>query len=107
MLSRCRCRKNAKFVRVPRSDNSNASVCMFFIDNVVYIQQVQCLKKLSHNLVTAEQHKRYLITEHLLIKKDTHKHAKKKKHCFGSGSARIRIKKCLLDPDPDPGDEKA
>ena len=22
--------------------------------------------------------------------------------CFGSGSARIRIKKCLLDPDPDP-----
>ena len=49
-----------------------------FIDNVVYIQQVQCLKKLSHNLVTAEQHKRYLITEHLRIKKDTHKHATRK-----------------------------
>ena len=30
-----------------------------------------------------------------------------KKQCFGSGSARIRIKKCLLDPDPDPGGEKA
>ena len=104
MLSRCRCRKNAKFVRVPRSDNSNASVCMFFIDNVVYIQQVQCLKKLSHNLVTAEQHKRYLITEHLLIKKDTHKHAKKKKTLF---RIRIRIKKCLLYPVPDPGEEKA
>ena len=29
------------------------------------------------------------------------------KQCFGSGSARIRIKKCLLDPDPDPGGKKA
>ena len=26
--------------------------------------------------------------------------------CFGSGSAWIRIKKCLLDPDPDPGGKK-
>ena len=27
--------------------------------------------------------------------------------CFESGSVRIRIKKCLLDPDPDLGGKKA
>ena len=27
-------------------------------------------------------------------------HLGEKNQCFGSGSARIRIKKCLLDPDP-------
>ena len=44
--------------------------------------------------------KKYLVPSGILVHL-----SKQRNQCFGSGSARIRIKKCLMDPDP--GGKKA